>query len=517
MKKTNQPSQQVKVLGAIDIGSNSIRMLIAQLLPDGRIEDLERLQRAVRIGQDTFHGGRIRTQTMRAAALILRDFKKVLKLYKADLIRVVATSAVREAANADAFLDRILMTTGFDVDVISPSEESRLMVVAVRHEIGTPQLAKKSSVIIEVGGGSTEINVLRNGQIAASQNLAIGSIRLQEILSTSTVSAERSAEMIHKQAAGIISSMAKLLRLRQIKVFYAVGGDARWAARQVGKPCEIKGLHCVSKKDVDKLIEKCRHLTADKISRIYGLSFSDAETLVPALLVYQMLLNAIGAQKFIVSNVSMRDGVLLDLAYQSADSIEDSSYNDITRSAISIAEKYGVDLNHARHVREISARLFDTLAAEHSMNKRQKLLLEVAALLHEIGTFVSGRAYHKHSFYLIANSEISGLKQEEIQLIAHVARYHRRSRPKPAHVEYMALPRDRRLTINKMAAILRVADALDAGRAQHLRNITFRITDEELEIIISTSADVSLEERMLSMQGDLFEDIYGLRIRLERE
>ncbi len=503
--------------GAIDIGSNSIRMAIAQATPDGKIEILERLQRGVRLGQDTFHGGRIRGATMRAAVLILRDFKKIFQLYKVDSIRIVATSAVREASNADAFLDRILMATGFDVDVISSSEESRLTVAAVRHEVGKKRLEEQNSLIVEVGGGNTEINILRKGQIVASRSLAIGSIRLQEFLSTSTKSADSASDMIRQQVAGVISSLKGLLQLKQVKVFYAVGGDARWAAEKSGKKTKIANLRAVSKKDLYKLVNKNRHFTADKLSRMYGLSFSDAETLVPALLVYQILLKSTGAKEFIVSNVSMRDGLLLDLAQQAMGSVEESSYEDIIRSATSMAEKYGVDMKHAMHTRETALRLFDELKSEHTLDKRHRLLLEVAALLHEIGTFVSARAFHKHSFYLVANSEISGLTQEELQLVAHVARYHRRSRPKPAHIEYMALPRERRLTINKLAALLRVADALDAGRTQNIRNIKCRINGEYLEIIAPTTADISLEERMVGMLGDLFEDIYGLQIRLERE
>lgn len=517
VKKTNQQTPGIRTLGAIDIGSNSIRMAIAQAMPDGEIEVLERLQRGVRLGQDTFRAGKIKGTTMRAAVLILRDFMNVLKLYNADVVKVVATSAVREAGNSDAFLDRILMATGFDVDIINSSDESRLTVAAVRHEVGKRQLEKNSSVIVEVGGGSTEINVLRKGQIAASRNLAIGSIRLQELLSTSSKSADQASDMIRQQVAGVISLMKGLLRLGQVRGFYAVGGDARWAAERVGRKTKIANLRSVSRRDLDKLVSKSRHYTADKLARIYGLTFSEAETLIPALLVYQVLLKSTGAREIVVSNVSMRDGLLLDLAQQATGSVEKSAYADIIRSATSMAEKYGVDLKHAMHTRHTSVRLFDELAAEHTLDKRYRLLLEVAALLHEIGTFVSGRAYHKHSFYLIANSEISGLTQEELQLVAHVARYHRRSRPKPAHIEYMALPRERRMTINKLAALLRVADALDASRTQHVRNINCRINDEYLQIITSTTADISLEERMLAMQGDLFEDIYGLQVRLERE
>jgi len=506
----------VKTLAAIDIGSNSIRMVIAQALPDGYIEVIERLQRAVHLGQDTFRSGRIKAPTIRAAVLILRDFQNVLKTYNVSLLKVVATSAVREAANMDTFIDHVLMATGLEITVINASEESRLMVATVRHSVGKTHLTRKNSLVVEVGGGSTIINLLRKGQIAASRNLAMGSIRLQEMLSTSAESADRAAEMISHQVAGSMTSVQGVMPLKQIKTIYAIGADLRWAADRVGKPTSIKNLRRVSTKDLDKLINASRHQTADKLARKYGLSFSDAETLIPALLIFQVLLHSTSTKEIFVCNVSMRDGLLLDLAQRAIGAREESTYNDVIRSALSIAKKYHVDLKHAQHTRALAVRFFDELLGEHSLDKQYRLILEVAALLHEIGTFVSSRSHHKHSFYLIVNSEIPGLTQEQLQLAAHVARYHRRSRPKSTHPEYMALTRERRMIVNKLAAILRVADALDASRIQHVKDIDFKLGDEGLVVAVPTTADLTLEEHTLAAKGDLFEDIYGLQIRLER-
>jgi exopolyphosphatase/guanosine-5'-triphosphate,3'-diphosphate pyrophosphatase len=512
----NQDASAVKTLAAIDMGSNSIRMVIAQALPDGRIEVLERLQRAVHLGQDTFKIGRIKAPTIRAAVLILRDFQNVLKTYNVSSLKVVATSAVREAANGDTFLDQILMATGLEVTVINSSEESRLTVAAVRHAVGKSHLAKRNSLVVEVGGGSTVISLLRKGQITASRNLAMGSIRLQEVLSTTTESADRTAEMIRHQVAGIMTSMQGLLPLKQVKTVYAVGGDLRWAADRIGRPTNIENLRRVSARDLDKLIDASRRQSIDKLAKKYGLSFTDTETLIPALLIFQVLLHSTGANDILVCNVSMRDGLLFDLAQVAIGAREESTYDDVIRSALSVAKKYRVDLKHALHTRELSVRLFDELLGEHSLDKKYRLVLEVAALLHEIGTFVSSRSHHKHSYYLIVSSEIPGLTQEHLQLVAHVARYHRRSRPKSTHIEYMALPRESRMVVNKLAAILRVADALDASRIQHVKDLKFKLGDDGLVIVVSTTADLSLEERTLAMKGDLFEDIYGLQIRLER-
>ena len=164
---------------------------------------------------------------------------------------------------------------------------------------------------------------------------------------------------------------------------------------------------------------------------------------------------------------------------------------------------------------DLAVRLFDELHAEHGLGPRHRLLLQVAGLLHEVGGFVSSRSHHKHSYYLIANSEIFGLNRDEIAVVAHVARYHRRSGPKPSHPEYMALPRETRVTVNKLAALLRVADALARGHVRHARDLRFERQGDDLVVCIPGVADVLLEERAIAGKGDMFEDIYGMKVRLE--
>ena len=172
-------------------------------------------------------------------------------------------------------------------------------------------------------------------------------------------------------------------------------------------------------------------------------------------------------------------------------------------------------MTHARTVADIAVRLFDELQAEHGLGPRHRLLLEVASLLHEVGGFVSSRSHHKHSGYLIANSEIFGLNRDEIAVVAQVARYHRRSGPKPSHAEYMALPRETRVTVNKLAALLRVADALARGHVRQAGQLRFDRQGDDLVISIPGVSDVLLEDRAIAGKGDLFEDIYGLKVRLE--
>jgi len=505
-----------KTVAAIDVGSNAVRMVIAEVLPDGRTEILERLHRGVRLGQDTFRRGRLGGQSMQAAVAILRDFRQLLNLYKVERIRAVATSAVREASNSESFLNRIFMATGLNVEVIATSEESRLTVSAVRQVMGDAMgVAHGWALIAEAGGGSTLLTILEEGEIASSQSLRLGSIRLQETLSTSGEAPDRAVDLLRHHIANVAATLRSSQPLSHIRSFVAVGGDARFAGRQVGKPIGSADLYTIGESAFDKLVARCGRHSAEALGKKYGLPFSEAETLVPALLVYQQLLHETSAKRMIVSHVSMRDGLLLELAHEVRGEEDTALVASVIRSAESIAEKYRVDLDHATSVTDLAVRLFDELQPEHGLSARQRLMLRVAGLLHEIGSFVSNVAHHKHSYYLIAHSEIFGLNRDATEIVAHVARYHRRSSPKTSHLEYMALPREARIVVNKLAAILRVADALSRTRGRKLENPRFERRGDEFVISMPGATDLLLERRSLAAKGDMFEDIYGMRLRLE--
>jgi len=507
-----------RTVAAIDVGANSVRMVVAEVLPDGRTEIIERLQRAVRLGQDTFRRGRLGTASIRAAVAILRDYRQMLDLYKVQRVRAVATSAVREAGNADNFINRVLMATALNVEVIGTSEESRLTVSAVLRAVGDALgVDRGEALIAEAGGGSTLLTVLVDGEIASSQSLRLGSIRCQEMLLTSEEAPQRSAELLRSHIAGVIAAAQGSLPLERIRSFVAVGGDARFAGRVMGTPTDSADLCIVTLDDLDKLLRRCERYSAEELAKRYGLPFTEAETLTPALLVYQQLLRRTQAGQMIVSRASMRDGLLLELARKVPGEEDESLVEGVLHSATSLAEKYRADGEHARSVAGMAVRLFDELAAEHGLGARHRLLLRVAGLVHEVGRFVSPMAHHKHGYYLIAHSEIFGLNRDEIELVAQVARYHRRSGPKTSHVEYVTLPRESRIVVNKLAAILRVADSLNRSRGRSPAGLRFERRGDELVIFVAGAPDLALERRAMAVKADLLEDIYGLRIRIEED
>jgi exopolyphosphatase/guanosine-5'-triphosphate,3'-diphosphate pyrophosphatase len=509
-------SKEAKTVAAIDVGANALRMVIAEVLPDGRIEVIERAARAARLGQDAFRRGRLGAASMRVALEILRDFRESLNLYKVEEVRAVATSAAREASNTDTFLDRIRLATGIKVEVIGTPEESRLTVSAVRQALGGAlNVNRGDALIVDVGGGSTLLTLLRDGEIVTSQGLRLGSVRLHEVMATSEDSPEQTAEVLRYQVSTMMGAVQNSIPLDGVESFVAVGGDARFAVRQIGRATESPDLFLIDPAEFDELVARCEHCTAEELAKRYGVPFADAETINPALVVYQSLFRLTKASQMIVSHATMRDGLLLELANHVTGKEDKALVAGAVHSALALAQKYHVDLEHAKTVADVALRLFDDIRSDHGMPPRHRLLLHVAALLHEIGGYVSNRSHHKHSYYLIANSEIFGLNRDETVLAALVARYHRRSGPKPSHPEYMALDREGRVLVSKLAAILRVADALSRGHLRAPCSLRFERQGDDLIVCVPDASDLLLEQRAVQAKSDLFEDIYGMKVKLE--
>ncbi|MBN2210954.1 MAG: Ppx/GppA family phosphatase [Sedimentisphaerales bacterium] len=507
-----------RIIAGIDIGSNQIRMALAETTTGEPLRILEQLQRGVRLGQDTFRRGRLSAGAIRAAVGILRDYRRLLDFYKVDYFRAVATSAVREAANTDAFLDRVVMATGLDVEVIDTSEETRLTISAVRESLDKRLTSgRKRLLVVDVGGGSTLLTVMEGTEIITSQSLPLGAVRLQELMGATYESPQRAAEMLALRISSDVAGLAHTLPLERIQACIALGGDVRIAAREVGKNVSGAPMQVVTQGALNKFVTTCRSLSAEDLTERFGLAFAEAETLTPALLVHQALLEAIDIKSMYISEASMQDGLLLNLARR-AGGREDVGLNEgVIQSALSVAEKYHVDLDHAHHVEALALRLFDELKTEHGLSGRHRLLLQVAALLHETGDFVNSRSHHKHSYYLIAHAELFGLSREEHEVVALAARYHRRSAPKSSHVEYMSLPRDKRMVVSKLAAILRVADALDAAHTRQIKDFCCRREGDDLMLCVPQAIDLTLQRRTLEQKSDLFEDIFGLHVRLEED
>jgi exopolyphosphatase/guanosine-5'-triphosphate,3'-diphosphate pyrophosphatase len=292
----------------------------------------------------------------------------------------------------------------------------------------------------------------------------------------------------------------------------ALGGDVRFAASRTIPDWDPSFLSRINVRNLEMFTDEILGMSEDAIVRKYHLSFPEAETLGPALLTYVELAKAYGLDSLLVADVNLRDGMLKEMAVAASWTEEFSK--QIIRSALDLGRRYHFDEPHAQHVADLSRLLFDELKDEHQLEQRHQVILYVAALLHEIGLYVSHQSHHKHSLYLIKNSDLFGLSRKDVLLAALVARYYRRASPQSSHEGYATLDREERVAVSKMAALLRVAVALDESRSQRIKDLQCLQEKGKLVIAIAQVEDLSLEQLAVRQNGALFEETFGLPVLL---
>jgi exopolyphosphatase/guanosine-5'-triphosphate,3'-diphosphate pyrophosphatase len=295
-------------------------------------------------------------------------------------------------------------------------------------------------------------------------------------------------------------------------VMIALGGDMRFAASQLLEDWQPPALAEISVQGLRLLTDEILALSIDELVHERHLTFPDAEAVGPALLTNVQLAQALGLDRITVSSINLRDGLIKQMAHREV--WTESFVRQTIRSAVDFGRRFGFDEAHSRHVAELSKTLFRALQSVHQLEPRHEVILYVAALLHDIGNAVSPRSHHKHSMYLINNGELFGLSKRDVLLAALTARYHRRSSPRPLHEGYATLDWESRANIAKMAAILRVADALDRSNSQRIQQIECKQEHRRLVITVPTAGDLSLEQLALQQKDSLFREVFGMPVLL---
>ncbi|MFC1451759.1 HD domain-containing protein [Verrucomicrobiota bacterium] len=502
-------------VAVIEIGTTAIRAVVAQFGRGSRFRVLDPLQQTVSLGRDTFSTGLIEQETIEECVKVLRGFLDVLKqsgVTDDRRITAVATSAVREASNRDAFVDRILIATGIHVRVIDEAEVNRFTYHAVRPALQRQRFWKTSdTIVVEVGGGSTEALVFRRGKIGDSHMYRLGALRLRKMLEDYHAPRGRLRQIMRRHVDQMVSQVKAAIAPARSARMLALGGEARFACAHLNPDWSRKDTVSLPVSDLTRLTNEILGLSMDEVVGRYGVTYPDAETLGPALLIYARLAKTLGIENILVCGATLRTGVLAEMAMQGAWTSD--LKKQIIASAVKIADKYGVERRHSQYVASMARRLFRILQDEHRLDPRFELLLTVAALLHEAGLYVSHNAHHKHSMYLMLNSDIFGLGSDDIVLAALVARYHRRAQPRPTHPYYAELDKNRKVTVSKLAAILRVADALDQEHTHRMGVPDMHIEEGSLVITCRKSGDFTLERHGLQGKAaPMFSQVYGMGI-----
>ena len=502
-----------RLVAVLEIGSTGIRLLVAEIFPGGRWQTMDTASKPVALGRDVFTTGQVSRESFLECISVLKNFREFLRSWRTDDrdVHVIATSALRVARNRDVFVDRVKQETGFSLIIVEGLEESRLIYLAARYAIKNdlPLFLKANSMILEIGGGSTEIMLLRRGKMVAAHSLRLGTILIDQ---ASRIGSSRVQERyMNENIRNTADSLNAELELAHVRTFVIAGADACIAAAQVGANLnEYCGI--ITREAFMDFVRTVQNYTLDECVEKLRMPFWEAEIFIPGMLVYKLLLERTGAAHVVVPKITIREGFLIDLAQGVDPALQEEFFSQILASAINLGRKYHIDERHCVHVANLCMTLFDALVNEHGMNKRERMLLKAAALVHEIGMFVQASGHNLHGQYIVANSEIFGLKKEELDIIGNIIRYHRGNAPSPTDIDYIALQREERILVLKMASILRVADALDRGHSRQIKRISVEKKSETVVLHTEGNLDLSLELLGLEEKGSLFEEAFGYKI-----
>jgi exopolyphosphatase / guanosine-5'-triphosphate,3'-diphosphate pyrophosphatase len=512
----------IKTLAAIDIGTNSLHLIVVTVNDNGNFEIIDREKEVIRLGEGS--GGNIKIikpAPMERAITTLKRFKGIADSYSAK-IRAVATSAVRESNNKVEFINTVLKETGIEVEVINGIEEARLIYLGVLKAV---PVYEKKSLILDIGGGSTELLIGQNGEPIYSTSLKLGAVRLTERFFPNSELTEERIKECREWVEGEI--FLPLQNIKQLGFDVCVGSSGTIMAAglliHAQKKKNISSSMILNNYEITydqlKSVEKeiLKGKTTEKRKRIYALDPERADIIPAGIIILSEIFKQLNLEKLKISGFALREGIIIDTLQKLETTGRKPKLSNIRLdSVLHLAESCLFDKTHCSHIAKLSLQMYDQLKSIHKLENICREYLEAAALLHDIGYHIAHNNHHRHSYYIIMNSELLGFNENEIAIIANVARYHRRSHPKLRHTEFVSLSSKSQLVVKRLAAILRIADSLDRTHLQKISKITIENSDSEV-ILKLHSADVSLDIELWNFdrRKGLFEEVFNKKVKTE--
>jgi exopolyphosphatase / guanosine-5'-triphosphate,3'-diphosphate pyrophosphatase len=502
---------------AVDIGSNSIRMLAAEAVSGAPFKTLASSRQVTRLGASVFRTGRVSQSAMEVCCDVLAKMVSEYRAVGVVGVRAVGTSALRDAGNRDEFLERASKALETPVEVISGQEEARLIHLGVQSLWPHPT---QRVLMIDVGGGSAELILSERGRMRQAFSKPLGALRLAEVFLKSDPPSPRE---LHRMEEYIEERIVDAVRRFGRAPYDRAIATSATAAAVI---CAVNRVPRARRETADRL-----RATVSQVSKFYrlvstgdlearrkipGIGPKRAEIIVPGVAMLLLALREFHLARLSYSAAGLRDGIVADLAARGVGS-ELSRLDDEQRRLMSdMARRYGVPLPHARKVAALARTLFDSLQSLHALPPGYGKALEAAAYLHDAGHYVSDTRHHRHSYYLVANSDMPGFTERERHLIANLCRYHRKSPPSSAHTQYQALDPEGKRAITLLTPLLRLADALDRSNEQRVESVECQVRDGEVGAQIRSLDDVDLEQWAAESAGELFREVYGRRLLITR-
>ncbi|CAN5885792.1 Ppx/GppA phosphatase family protein [soil metagenome] len=494
----------------IDVGSNAMRLIVAEFTAPSSFVSLAEQRTPVRLGASVFTPGAVLgDDIIQAAVDALAVFHQRMQSRGVQVYRATATSAVREAHNGRVLVDRVRLETGIELETITSGEEARLVWLAVSNKL---PVAGRQWAFIDLGGGSVEIAHADGSVVLWSESHAMGAVRLLAELGPSA----RDPRHLRRLAGEYIDTLVSRIALDAggLSGLVATGGNIEELARLGGAKPDETGIARLPLKDLRETIEKLAGMSAEERVARLRLRPDRADVVLPAALVYERIARLARVTELIVPHVGVKEGLLLDAVHIASghDAHLDRQQREVLTGAIALGRRYLFNEAHARQVTRLAISLFDQLGGEMQLDDDDRLILLAAGILHDIGQYISYHRHHKHSFYLICNASLPDLTPRATLLVALVARYHRRAEPSPEHEGFSELDDDEQWRVTRLASLLRVADALDRQHRQHVVKVKARVADDRLRLTVTTRGDMDLEEWALEKKAQLITRVLGVRL-----
>jgi len=504
-------------LAAIDIGSNSIHMIVVAPEPNGGYRVLGREREMVRLGKSALGRGALSETAMRDGLEAILKMTTLASLKGARRVVAVATSAVREAANGDDFLTRVKAQTGIEVQTLSGEDEARLIYRAVREVV---DLGPGPAAVVDVGGGSTEWIATAGGRVERAVSLRLGSLRGAAGLRGDPPAADqlerlrrRLRETLVREVPAPEHPLDRLIATSGTAVCCCDLCDLFAGRNWKGAAGALREMRA---RELAQLVVRLQGLSRREIAALPPVGGPRSDSLLAGAVLLAEVVAHAGVERVQVSDRALREGLVLAALGQPVPRIREPE--DLRRRQIlKLAERTESVYRHSREAARLAVRLFDLTVSVHGLGAREREWLEYAALLHDIGYSINYQNHHKHSYYLIVNATLDAFDPREVEIIAHVARYHRGTRPRPERQETLAALKPwQQRTIVKLTALLRVADALDRTHASRVEEVYAAIRGKRVTLEVLSRYDVELELEAARAGGAYFESVFGRRLAVRQ-
>lgn len=501
-----------RVVATIDIGSNSIKLLVARLDPEDpdHYDEVLREKEMVRLAQETLQTGALSEEAMADGVDCVKRYADLARAAGAGRITAVATCAVREAENGADFIRQVRRETGVKPAVISGEEEARLTMRAVRLDLPA---SCDPLLVVDIGGGSTEIAVASGDEIALSESLDLGAVRLTERFVRSDPLSGKDWERLRRAVRSRLGKVRKRVRKTPFRTAVGTSGTvlalATISRSLRGHDSPGAGHLSLTRRELARAVRILRKTTIKQKAEIRGLEPERRDIITAGGVLLLEIMEGLGIETLLVSERSLRDSLVLEAPAGPRGSEE----RDVRRASVErLARRAGVPNGHARRVRDLAVRLFDRTHSLHQLTPLEREWLEHAAILHDVGLSISYQRHHQHSYYLIVHGGMKGFSRDEVEVIAQVARYHRKALPAKRHQPFRRLDPWKRPVVEKLAALLRLADGLDRTHRGQVSGVRLEIHRKKIVVVAEARGPADLEAWAANEKSDLFEKVFGRRV-----